>query len=129
MFHTAPGAGGTTAGTTSLSVMSVTVPAQGVPGNVFVQVHAYVTFSTSGDGFELYIADSTNPSGQLVSARINTIAGTVREVNVAPHLMLPVANGLVRTYQFRLQRTGGTGTASAFGDPRYLRMTALWIPT
>lgn len=121
------GGGGTTSGTAQLTVGSVTVPAQGVPGQVWVSVHAYVSFTTTGDGFECFIADSDAPATAVVSARINVPADP-HDFNLAPHGVFPADGTDSETYLFRLERTAGSGTATAFNDSRYLRMTALWVP-
>lgn len=125
LYNAQHGSSGTTSGATASTIASIPLAASGTPGYVMVVGHAFVTFTTAGDQFEIYIDDNASVGP---SDRINTTTNRL-EGNFHPVGFFATDGVTPHTYTLKVQRASGAGTASYFGsDPRYGMLHTVFFP-
>ena len=125
--YAAAGTGGTTSGTTVLTLATISFPAQPVGGVLNLWGAAVVTAHTvTSDTFDLRIVDSV--AGTLGAARYTTSSVTSEAQSMNAQGRLAITAGVAYTITLAIVRNTGTGTATVATSTPHTRIDGIFIP-
>lgn len=120
----ASGSGGTTSGTTELTVATLTLPDQGAPGRLVVTATLRADKSVGSDVFEVRLKDGAAAVIDYVYTDNYSTTKNVAKLTAD----VAVSAGSSTTVTMRIVRDSGTGTATVFAGAVINQIIGIFIP-